>query len=94
MKNPNAKRSVPGARKNEAGAGTRAQKVLWEMEAKIAKYYDERSEEEVEEEIAWGKFATAQFVAIEMARERASGSVPATSKPRDRAQPKRRTKRS
>ena len=94
MRNPNATRSVPGARKDKVGGTARAEKVRRKMEAKIAKYYDERSEEEVEEEIAWGKFATAQFVAIEMDREKASRSVPATSKPWDRAQPKRRTKRS
>jgi hypothetical protein len=94
MKNPNAKRSVFGARKDKVGGTARAEKVRREMEEKTAKYYDELSEEEVEEEIAWGKFATAQFAAIEMDREKASGSVPATSKPRDRAQPKRKTKRS
>jgi len=37
-----------------------------ENEAKIGKYYDERSDEERQEEIDWGKIATGEFLAIEL----------------------------
>jgi hypothetical protein len=39
-------------------------------EAKIGKYYDERSEEERQEEIDWGKIATGEFLAIELNKYR------------------------
>jgi hypothetical protein len=41
-----------------------------ENEDKIGKYYDERSEEERQEEIDWGKLATGEFVAIELNKYR------------------------
>jgi hypothetical protein len=39
-------------------------------EHKIGKYYDERSEEERQEEIDWGKLATGEFLAIELSKYR------------------------
>ncbi len=39
----------------------RKEKARQELERKIGEYYDERSREEEEEEIAWGKFALSQF---------------------------------
>ncbi len=41
--------------------GIRKEKARQELERKIGEYYDERSREEEEEEIAWGKFALSQF---------------------------------
>jgi len=41
-----------------------------ENEAKIGKYYDERSEQERQEEIDWGKLATGEFLASELNRYR------------------------
>jgi hypothetical protein len=41
-----------------------------ENEDKIGRYYDERSEEERQEEIDWGKLATGEFVAIELSKYR------------------------
>jgi len=41
-----------------------------ENEAKIGKYYDERSEDERQEEIDWGKLATGEFLAIELNKYR------------------------
>jgi hypothetical protein len=41
-----------------------------DIEDKIGKYYDERSEEERQEEIDWGKLATGEFVAIELNKSR------------------------
>jgi hypothetical protein len=46
----------------------RREKTRQEMEDKIGKYYDGRSEAEREEEIEWGKFAMAEFTAIELNR--------------------------
>ena len=40
-------------------------KNLQEIEEKIGKYYDERSDVERQEETEWGKFAMAEFAAIE-----------------------------
>jgi len=40
-------------------------KTLHEIEDKIGKYYDERSDAERREETEWGKFAMAEFAAIE-----------------------------
>lgn len=40
-------------------------KTLQEIEEKIGKYYDERSDLERREETEWGKFAMAEFAAIE-----------------------------
>jgi hypothetical protein len=40
-------------------------KTLQEIELKIGKYYDERSDVERREETEWGKFAMAEFAAIE-----------------------------
>jgi hypothetical protein len=48
----------------------RREKTRQEMEEKIGKYYDERSEAERQEEIEWGKFAMAEFAAIEMNKAR------------------------
>src|SRR5258707_14903311 len=45
-------------------------KARQENEDKIGKYYDERSEEERQEEIDWGKLATGEFVAIELSKYR------------------------
>jgi hypothetical protein len=44
----------------------RREKTRQEMEEKIGKYYDGRSEAERQEEIEWGKFAMAEFTAIEL----------------------------
>jgi hypothetical protein len=41
--------------------GIRKEKARQELERKVGEYYDERSREEEEEEIAWGKFALSQF---------------------------------
>jgi hypothetical protein len=41
-----------------------------QIEDQIGKYYDERSEEERQEEIDWGKLATGEFVAIELNKYR------------------------
>jgi len=41
-----------------------------EIEDQIGKYYDQRSEEERQEEIDWGKLATGEFVAIELNKSR------------------------
>ena len=41
-----------------------------ENEDKIGKYYDERSGEERQEEIDWGKLATGEFLAIELSKYR------------------------
>ncbi len=46
----------------------RREKTRQEMEDRIGKYYDERSEAERQEEIEWGKFAMAEFTAIELNR--------------------------
>jgi len=45
-------------------------KARREAEEKIGKYYDERSEEERQEEVEWGNFATGEFLAIELNRSR------------------------
>jgi len=42
-----------------------------QIEEQIGKYYDQRSEEQVQEEIDWGTFATDEFVAIELSKSRA-----------------------
>ena len=41
-----------------------------ENEDKIGKYYDERSDEERQEVIEWGKLATGEFLAIELDKYR------------------------
>jgi hypothetical protein len=48
----------------------RREKTRQEMEEKIGRYYDERSEAEREEEIDWGKFAMAEFAAAELIKGR------------------------
>jgi hypothetical protein len=93
MKSPKAKRHAPSRRRNKGVVAT-SKKVLRENEEKTAKYYDERSQEEVEEEIAWGKIAMAAFASMGMSHEKASTSVPSTSKPRRRAHPEGKSKRS
>jgi hypothetical protein len=45
-------------------------KARQDIEDKIGKYYDQRSEEERQEEIDWGKLATGEFVAIELNKYR------------------------
>jgi hypothetical protein len=75
MNKPKSKRRIPSTR-NDKSVGGRCDKVRQQIEEKIAKYYEERSEEELEEEIAWGKFAVAEFVAIEMDRLKNSNSAP------------------
>jgi hypothetical protein len=45
-------------------------KVRQENEDKIGKYYDERSDEERQEEIDWGKFATGEFLAVALSKYR------------------------
>lgn len=49
--------------------GIRKEKARQELERKIGKYYDARSREEEEEEIAWGKFALSQFPVDDSAPE-------------------------
>jgi hypothetical protein len=44
----------------------RREKTRQDMEDKIGKYYDGRSEAERREEIEWGKFAMAEFAAVEL----------------------------
>jgi hypothetical protein len=46
------------------------EKERQENEDKIGKYYDERSDQERQEEIDWGKLATGEFVAIELSKRR------------------------
>ena len=41
-----------------------------EIEDQIGKYYDQRSVEERQEDIDWGKLATGEFVAIELNKSR------------------------
>lgn len=41
-----------------------------EMEERIGRYYDQRSEEERREETLWGDFATGEFMAAELSRLR------------------------
>ena len=74
MNKPKSKRRITARRKNKCVGGS-CEKVRHELEEKIAKYYDELSEEERQEEIAWGKFALAEFVAIDMDRLRNSNSA-------------------
>lgn len=48
----------------------RREKERQEMEERIGRYYDQRSEEERREETVWGDFATREFAAIELAKLR------------------------
>jgi hypothetical protein len=48
----------------------RREKVRQEMEERVGRYYDRRSEEERGEEALWGDFATQEFAAIEVAKLR------------------------
>jgi len=46
----------------------RREKERQEMEARIARYYDERSDEERREDSLWADFATREFMAAELSR--------------------------
>jgi len=46
------------------------------MEVRIARYYDQRSDEERREESLWGDFATREFLAAETARAFCLRKVP------------------
>lgn len=60
-----------GQAKNLAEAIDMAVRMLWEedwrrdMDAKVSAYYDSLSDEEVEEERAWGEAATRSFAVQE-----------------------------
>ena len=46
------------------------EKQRQENDAKIGKYYEERTKQERQEEIDWGTLATGEFVAIELSKHR------------------------